>query len=90
MTVAQESYKANTDEQATTKQEQAQKREARYLRRAQRDRSDPMDMVMILPYIMVPPNELREMMRTAREEAEAAEQRNVRDRVEGWIRQVNA
>jgi len=44
-------------------------------------------------YLLVPPNEQREMLRAAREqaaEAEDAEQRNVQDRVEGWIKQVDA
>ena len=50
-------------------------------------------MLMAFPYLLVPENEQQEIMRGGREEAEeaeVAEQRNVQDRVEGWISQVNA
>jgi hypothetical protein len=50
-------------------------------------------MLMAFPYILVPENEQQEIMRAVREEAEeaeAAKRRNVQDRVEGWISQVNA
>jgi hypothetical protein len=52
-----------------------------------RDEPDTLDM---LPYILVPPNELQAMLRAAKEKAEAAEQRRVQDKVEAWNKQVAA
>ena len=42
---------------------------------------DNLDMLMILPYILVPPNELKTMLREIKEKAEAAEQRRVQEKV---------
>ncbi|KAH9026965.1 hypothetical protein EDB84DRAFT_1589110 [Lactarius hengduanensis] len=63
---------------------------AQHERRVNRRRPDTMDILMALPYILVPPDMLRAEIRAAKEEAEAAEQRCVQERVEGWIKQVNA
>ncbi|KAH9026840.1 hypothetical protein EDB85DRAFT_1978191 [Lactarius pseudohatsudake] len=63
---------------------------AQHERRVNHRRPDTMDILMALPYILVPPDMLRAEMRAAKEEAEAAEQRCVQERVEGWIKQVNA
>lgn len=88
MTTAHTDNKAITDEHATTSERtQAQAWDER---RAKHHGPDTMDMVMALPYLLVPPNELQAEMRAAKEKAEAAEQRHVQERVEGWIRQVNA
>jgi hypothetical protein len=43
---------------------------------------DNFDMLMTLPYIMVPQNELQVMLRETREKAEAEEQRCVKERVD--------
>ncbi len=51
---------------------------------------DIFDMLMILPYCMVPPDELQAAMREVRERAEAEEQRHVQEKVEEWVKQVNA
>ncbi|KAH8980090.1 hypothetical protein EDB83DRAFT_1433822 [Lactarius deliciosus] len=52
--------------------------------------TDSVDMVMAVPCCLVPPDEQQYMMRATREATEAAEQRRVQGKVEGWIRQVNA
>ena len=44
-------------------------------------------MLMILPYILVPRNELKMMLREAKEKAEAAEQRRVQEKVGTWMKQ---
>lgn len=46
---------------------------------------DISDMLMVLPYILVPPNELQAMFRAAREKAEAAEQSRVHEKVDAWL-----
>jgi hypothetical protein len=53
-----------------------------------RDLPDTFDTLMTLPYIMVPKNELQATLREAREKAEAAEQKRVREKVDAWLRQV--
>jgi hypothetical protein len=49
---------------------------------------DMSDMLMVLPYVMVPPNELQAALRGAREVREAAELRHVQEKVDQWNRQV--
>jgi len=68
-------------------QKQAQEREDRH--RA-RNLPDTFDMLMVLPYALVPPNELQEMMRKAKEMVAAAEQRRVKEKVNTWARQTEA
>src|SRR5260221_3309473 len=88
MTVGQADYKALTDERATAGerlQNQAQKRKARY---EARRGPDNLDMLMILPYIMVPRNEVRKVYREAEEKAEAAERSRVQEKVDTWMKQV--
>ncbi|KAH9039889.1 hypothetical protein EDB85DRAFT_1887295 [Lactarius pseudohatsudake] len=51
---------------------------------------DLIGMVMAILYILVLPDEHLEMMRHAREGAEAAEQRHVQEKVEEWIGHVDA
>lgn len=51
---------------------------------------DVFDMLLTLPYIMVPHNELQVMLREAKEHAEAAEQRQVQEKVDAWIKQTTA
>ncbi|KAH9027283.1 hypothetical protein EDB84DRAFT_1608777 [Lactarius hengduanensis] len=75
-----------TDEHATT----SERTSAQDERRTKHRRPDIMGMLMALPYILVPPDKLQAEMRAAKEEAEAAEQSRVQERVEGWIKQVNA
>ncbi|KAH8980748.1 hypothetical protein EDB86DRAFT_3087628 [Lactarius hatsudake] len=51
---------------------------------------DLIDMLLAIPYILVLPDEHLEMMRQAREELEAVEQRCVQKKVEEWMRHVDA
>ncbi|KAF8063516.1 hypothetical protein FPV67DRAFT_1421234 [Lyophyllum atratum] len=67
-----------TDEQAL----------ARQARRYARAGPDTFDMLLALPYILVPPNEQRAMSREAKEKAAAEEQRRVQEKVDAWNRQV--
>ncbi|KAF8886231.1 hypothetical protein CPB84DRAFT_1787723 [Gymnopilus junonius] len=57
----------------------------------QQDREpDTLDMLMTLPYILVPKDKLQATLREAREKAEAAERREVQEKVNAWARQVTA
>ncbi|TFK23859.1 hypothetical protein FA15DRAFT_670067 [Coprinopsis marcescibilis] len=55
---------------------------------------DLLDMLTILPYILVPREErlavMREVQQKAQEKAQAAEQTRVREKVDTWMKQVNA
>jgi len=63
----------------------ALKREARYERRRG---MDIFDMLLVVPYMLFPPNEVMASFRKAREKAEAAEQERVRENVDAWVKQV--
>ncbi|KAF8958160.1 hypothetical protein BDZ97DRAFT_2061824 [Flammula alnicola] len=104
MTAAHTESKALSDEQATAAQITEKHRQeyqvryearearhdAREARREARRGPDAFDMLMIMPYIMVPPNEVQAMLSEAREKAEAAEQSHVQEKVDLWRRQVTA
>ena len=47
---------------------------------------DPTDVVTILPYILVPPDELQATMREGKEMAEVEGQRHVEEKVEEWTK----
>ncbi|KAF8070033.1 hypothetical protein FPV67DRAFT_1447890 [Lyophyllum atratum] len=68
-------------------QKQAEERQARYDSRAV---PDTFDMLLALPYILVPRNELQVMLREANEKAAAAERRRVQEKVDIWNRRVIA
>ncbi|KAJ2918912.1 hypothetical protein MD484_g1500, partial [Candolleomyces efflorescens] len=53
--------------------------------RATGTRPDRLDMIMALPYILVPPDELRAVLREKEERAEEVERRRVRERVGDWM-----
>ncbi len=90
MTVVPADSKAITGEHDTAVEKtQIQAQEHRALDEAHGG-PDIFDMLMILPYCMVPPDELQAAMREARERAEAAEQKRVQEKVEEWVSQVNA
>ncbi|KAI9457611.1 hypothetical protein BJY52DRAFT_1426644 [Lactarius psammicola] len=67
----------------------ATRAKARDERRAKRRGPDNMNMLMAIPYLLVPSNELQAQMRAGGEQAEAAEQRRVQEKVKGWIEQVD-
>ncbi|KAH8980749.1 hypothetical protein EDB86DRAFT_3087629 [Lactarius hatsudake] len=86
-------YGAITDERTTATErspKQALDRIERHERRRRGQADDLIGMVMAIPYILVSPDEHLETMRQAREEAEAAEQRRVHEKVEEWIGHVDA
>jgi len=90
MTTAGTDYKATADETAAAVERtrtQAQDRKGRY---EARDGPDTFDMLMILPYILVPRDELKAMLREAKEKAEATEQRRVQEKVNTWMKQITA
>ncbi|KAN0092517.1 hypothetical protein V8E55_003301 [Tylopilus felleus] len=94
---AQASHKVIIDERATTterRDEQNQAREQRAARRANRtsraddDCIDYFDCLMMLPYILVPPEKQEEVWRKALEKSAEREQSRVEDKVVGWAREV--
>ncbi|KAH9042884.1 hypothetical protein EDB83DRAFT_2507548 [Lactarius deliciosus] len=88
-----EAYGAITDERTTAMKrslKQALGRNELHERRTRGQADDLIGMVMAIPYILVSPDEHLETMRQAREEAEAAEQRRVQEKVEEWIGHVDA
>ena len=81
-------YRVIVDEKsAAAKKVQKQEREARYQARAS---PDAFDMLMVLPYIKVPQDDLEAAFREAEEKAEATEQRRVREKVDAWMKQSSA
>jgi len=83
MTATDADYKAITDKRAAA----AERRTARY---EARDGPDTFDMLLTLPYILVPRNELEAMLREKKEKAEATEQRRVQEKVDTWMKQITA
>jgi len=82
-------HKSITDAQALTEErtrKQAQEHQARYEARSV---PDTLYMLLALPYILVPRNELQTTLREAKEKA-AAEQRRVQEKVDTWNRQITA
>lgn len=85
MATAHADYKDGRAAIAEKTQNQTQDRKARYEARGV---PDTFDMLMTLPYIMVPRNKLPDMLREAKAKAEATEQRRVREKVDTWMKQV--
>jgi hypothetical protein len=79
---------ALADYQAMTSAERAQKAQDRRALYEARSRPDAFDMLMTLPYIMVPENELQAMLREAEEKAKAEERRRVHEKVDTWMTQI--
>ncbi|KAF8062471.1 hypothetical protein FPV67DRAFT_1421605 [Lyophyllum atratum] len=87
MDQAHAEHNSITDAQALAKQrtqKQGQERQARHNARAG---PDTFDMLLALPYILVPRNELQAMFRETQEKAAAEEQRRVQEKVDTWNRQ---
>ena len=51
---------------------------------------DALDMLMALPYIMVPREKRHTILRELEEEAKVIEQRRVDEKVNLWMEQVNS
>jgi len=89
MTAREADFKVIEDQRTATEERretQAKDRRARHEAR----RPDTFDMLMTLPYIMVPRNELQAALREAKEKAEATEQRRVQEKVDTWMKQITA
>jgi hypothetical protein len=87
-TAANAEYKAITDKRAATQtktEDEAQERQTRYKARSG---PDIFDMLMAVPYALVPPEDLQRVVREGVEAAEAAEQRRVKEKVETWMKQI--
>ena len=78
MTVASVDYNLFTDEQVTRAQNQVQEHKACY---EASHGPNNLDMLTILPYILVPPNKLKMMLREIKEKAGVAEQRHIQEKV---------
>jgi hypothetical protein len=76
---------ADSKAAAERRQSRAEERQARYEARRS---PDTFDMLMTLPYVMVPKNKLQAVLREAEEKVEAAERSRVQDKVDSWMRQV--
>ncbi len=90
MAAADANYKVITDERsaaANRAQKRVQERGAHYQARTA---PDAFDMLMTLPYIRVPREELKAVLREAEEKAEATEQRRVQEKVDTWRKQFPA
>jgi hypothetical protein len=85
ITAADADYKVTTDERAA-----AAKRSRNQARYEARGGPDTLDMLIALPYILIPPNELQAVRREAKEKAEANEQRRVQEKVNTWRKQMTA
>ena len=91
VTAVHADHKATLDKRAASAaktQKDNQNRTARREARSGPSGPDTFDMLMTLPYIMVPPNELQAMLREAEEKAEAMEQRRVHEKVDTWMKQI--
>lgn len=84
MTTTQADYKEVTAGQAAALENKQKHDQERDTRHEGRHEPDTYDMLMILPYCMIPPNELQEMLREAKEKAEAVERRCVQEKVDVW------
>jgi len=85
-TAANTEYKAIIGQRVATEtktEDEAPERQTRY-----EARSDLFDMLMGIPYLLVPPEDLQRVVREAEERAAAAEQRRVKEKVETWMKQI--
>jgi len=77
------------DEQEERKQLRAQIRTARREAAEASSRPDTLDMLMTLPYIMVPKDKRRNILRQIEENAKAEERRRLNEKVDMWMKQAN-
>ncbi|KAF8954988.1 hypothetical protein BDZ97DRAFT_1861946 [Flammula alnicola] len=88
MDQAHADHKVVTDARATTVERTQNQVQEHRARDEARPVPDTFDMLMALPYILVPREELQAMFRKAKEKAEVAEKRRVQEKVDTWNRQV--
>lgn len=87
-TAAQADHKAVTDKRTAgkgRKDKQAQERNTRHIARHS---PDFFDMLMVLPYVKVPQNQLEAVYSEARKKAETMEQERVQEKVDAWAKRV--
>ena len=90
MTAARAAQQAITDERIVAverKRDQDEQREARY---KACQPPDTFDMLMMLPYCMMPHDKVRRLLREAKEKAEEVERLRTEQKVSAWIRQMNS
>ncbi|TDL30151.1 hypothetical protein BD410DRAFT_780691 [Rickenella mellea] len=93
MSQAQADQKATGDARTTAMKKTGTQVQERQERHDTRTSPDGLDLLLALPYILVPPNEVQAISREAAEkaeEAEAVEQMRNREKVIAWNRQVIA
>ena len=85
MTAAERAYKAIVDREAKYKRmTQIQSKTCSWVREA-RECPDVLDIVMGMPFALVPQIEMDAVMRKAEEAAAAAERKQVQEKVDGWL-----
>ena len=87
ITAAHAEYKVNTDERVVSA-ERAQRAQDRRAQHEARSGPDAFDMLMTLPYIMVPRDELQSMLREAEEKVEEMERIRVHEKVDTWMKKI--
>ena len=88
MSAGQADYKALLDKRAADADKSSKHNQERDARFERHRCPDTFDMLLNLPYILVPPDELHAMRKKAHEIAEAKEQGRVQEMVSTWARQV--
>jgi hypothetical protein len=91
MTAAQGDHQATIKGRGAGEEKKRKQNEERAERHRKRNRQveDALDMIMIMPYIMMPPEEVDRMMREAEEKAEAERRRCVEEKVGAWLKHIN-
>jgi len=87
MIMADAELKSIKDERAVSVERTQKAHKAHYEAHSE---PDTFDMLMTLPYIMVPRNELQAMLNEAEEKAEAMQQRHVHEKVDTWMKQITS
>jgi hypothetical protein len=90
ITTTKADLNAITEQRAADAERKQQNDQDRHAQQDARDGPDTFDMLMVLPYIRVPRNEVQAMLRGAEEAAAAAaaEQRRVHEKVDSWMKQI--
>ena len=90
MTAAQAGHQADLDQRASEARRNEGQKQDRQARDEARSAPDTFDMLMALPYIRVPVEQLKMTMRGRQERAEEMDRRRVEEKVETWIKQITA
>jgi hypothetical protein len=81
---------ADTENRKEHSEERAKRAAAHANResRADKDRGDIFDYLMMMPYIMIPPDELEAFQREAAAERAERERSHLEDKIGSWTREV--